>query len=188
MAAVITDEEFGELFHRAHRSARRLETRDRYDVVSEHERERLFQAGRLTDTRTRADRIEWEQTVREGVSRGVRFERVRVVPDSVTDYHRFLLHQARFNVEYGEDVRYLRRARADALDLPDWDFWVFDSTTLLLMPFTADDRLLDCEIVTDPELVARHEAWIDLAMAHASLYAEYLAEDPARATPPPGRA
>jgi hypothetical protein len=124
MAAVITDEEFGELFHRAHRSARRLETRDRYDVVSEHERERLFQAGRLTDTRTRADRIEWEQTVREGVSRGVRFERVRVVPDSVTDYHRFLLHQARFNVEYGEDVRYLRRARADALDLPDRDFWV----------------------------------------------------------------
>ena len=39
MAAVITDEEFGELFHQAHRSARRLETRDRYDVVSEHERE-----------------------------------------------------------------------------------------------------------------------------------------------------
>jgi len=64
MAAVITDEEFGELFHQAHRSARRLETRDRYDVVSEHERERLFQVGRLTETRTQADRIEWEQAVR----------------------------------------------------------------------------------------------------------------------------
>ena len=64
MAAVITDEKFGELFHQAHRSARRLETRDRYDVVSEHERERLFQAARLTETRTQADRIEWEQAVR----------------------------------------------------------------------------------------------------------------------------
>jgi hypothetical protein len=65
------------------------------------------------------DHQQREQTVRAGVSRGVRFERVRVVPDSMTDYQRFLLHQARFNVEYGEDVRYLRRARADALDLPD---------------------------------------------------------------------
>lgn len=32
MGAVLSDEEFGELFDSAHHSARRLENRDRYDV------------------------------------------------------------------------------------------------------------------------------------------------------------
>lgn len=44
------------------------------------------------------------------------------------------------------------------------------------------------EVVTDPELVARHEAWIDLAMQHATPYHKYLAQDPSREDPPPGAA
>ncbi|MDQ3762303.1 MAG: hypothetical protein M3460_11630 [Actinomycetota bacterium] len=35
------------------------------------------------------------------------------------------------------------------------------------------------------QLVARHEAWIDLAMQHATPYAEYLAQDPTREEPSP---
>ena len=45
---------------------------------------------------------------------------------------------------------------------------------------------LDHELVTDPELVARHERWIDLAMAHATPYVEYLAQDPTRELPRTG--
>lgn len=188
MGSVLSDAEFGTLFDTACHSARRLENRDRYDVAAERERERLFLRGELTEERTRGDRLEWERTVRDGAVRGVRFERVRVVPEKLNGYQRFLLYQARFNVEYGEDVRYLRRDLASAVDLPDHDFWVFDSTTLLLMRFAADDRLLGCEVVTDPELVARHEGWVDRAMAHATPYPQYLAEDPTRATPPAGPA
>lgn len=183
MGSVLSDEEFGAMFDTARRSARRLENRSRYDVAAERERERLFLQGRLTEERTRADRVEWERTVRDGTVRGITFERVRVVPEQLNGYQRFLLYQAQFNVEYGEDVRYLHQDRANDLDLPDHDFWVFDSTTLLLMPFTADDRLLGCQVVTDPELIARHEKWIDLAMTHATPYLQYLAEDPSRATP-----
>ncbi|MQA13793.1 MAG: hypothetical protein GEV09_06340 [Pseudonocardiaceae bacterium] len=186
MGSVLSDEEFGALFDTVRHSARRLENRNRYEVPSERAREQLFLAGRLTEEHTRSDRVEWERTVHDAVARGVRFERVRVVPGQLMGYQRFLLYQARFNVEYGEDVRYLLRDRACDLDLPDHDFWVFDSTTLLLMPFSADDRLLGCEVVTDPELVTRHEQWIDLAMTHATPYRAYLAEDPARESPPVG--
>ncbi len=94
----------------------------------------------------------------------------------------------RGNAEGGEDIRYLLQSRAHELDLPDHDFWVFDSEILVLMRFTGDDRPLPHEVVTDPELVARHEAWIDLAMQHATPYGEYLAQDPTREDPPPGAA
>jgi hypothetical protein len=77
-----------------------------------------------------------------------------------------------------------RAPLANELDLPDHDFWVFDSTTLLLFRWTADDRWLAPDVITDPELVARHEAWIDLAMARATRYRDYIAEDPTREVPP----
>lgn len=73
---------------------------------------------------------------------------------------------------------------ANDLDLPDHDFWVFDSTQLVLMRFTADDRSLGHDLVTDPVSIARHEAWIDLAMSHATPWQDYLAEDRTRAEPP----
>lgn len=39
------------------------------------------------------------------------------------------------------------------------------------------------EVVTDLELVARHAQWMDLAMAHATPYADYLEQDPSRESP-----
>lgn len=122
-----------------------------------------------------------------GIERGARMERVRVVPESLIPYLRFEIrgnHGNRGNAEASEDIRYLLQARAHELDLPDHYFWVFDSEILVLMRFTGDDRPLPHEVVTDPELVTRHEAWIDLAMQHATPYAEYLAQDPTREEPP----
>jgi hypothetical protein len=104
--------------------------------------------------------------------------------DPLTPYNRFMIWSNAQNQRNGEDIRYLCRSRANELALPDHDFWVFDSARLLLMPFTSDDRLLATQIVTDPELVARHEAWIDLAMAHATRWVDYVAEDPTRTEPP----
>jgi hypothetical protein len=52
------------------------------------------------------------------------------------------------------------------------------------MRFTDDDRSLGHELVTDPGLIARHEGWIDLAMAHATRWTDYVAEDSTRTEPP----
>lgn len=183
MGSVLNREEFAALFHSARSSARHLENRDRYDVPAEREGLRRFLVGDWTEDDERRGRTEWERVVRGVVDRGGRFERVRVVPEHLTDYLRFELFGCRLNVEVGEDVRYLARTDAARLDLPDHDFWVFDASTLVLMRFTADDRPLHHEIVTDPELVARHEGWMDLAMAHATPYQDYLAQDPSRERP-----
>ena len=55
--------------------------------------------------------------------------RVHVVSEPVSDYVRFeLLHVYPANVEAGEDVRILGRAKAEAQPGPscDGDFWLFD--------------------------------------------------------------
>ncbi len=186
MGSVLSRAEFYELFETARHTARRLESRERYDAPEERDALQRFLAGQWTETDSRRDRPEWERIVRGLTERGGRFERVRVVPEPLTDYLRFELFGCRLNVEWGEDIRYLHQEAAARLDLPDHDFWVFDSRLLVLMRWTQDDRPLDHELVTDPELVARHERWIDLAMAHATLYVEYLAEDPTRELPRTG--
>ena len=77
-------------------------------------------------------------------------ERVRVVPEPLTPYLRYEVRGNRGNAEGGEDIRYLLQARAYELDLPDHDFWVFDSEILVLMRFTGDDRPLPHEVGRRP--------------------------------------
>lgn len=183
MAVRLTDEEFFRLFFDVKRSARRLENRRRYDVDTETPLREAFLNGQAPPTRP-ATWNEWHLNVREKTGSGVRFERVRVMDEPLTPYNRFMIYTNRQNDASGEDIRYLARSGANELDLPDHDFWVFDSTQIVLMRFTADDRWLPPDLIIDPQLVARHEAWIDLAMAHATPWKDYVAEDPTRAEPP----
>src|SRR5262249_46981273 len=81
---------------------------------------------------------------------GRRYQRVRIVPEPLTDYLRYALRGTRQTVEAGEDIRYLPQARANELDLPDHDYWLFDDTRLALLHFTADDRPLGATLSTEP--------------------------------------
>ena len=104
--------------------------------------------------------------------------------EELTAFLRHELAQCEHNVAVGEDIRYLVRDEANALDLPDHDFWVFDDERVALLYFTADDRLLGAQIVTEPAVVAAHVHWLDLATRHARPYQQYVAEDPSRVRPP----
>ncbi|GAA5171969.1 hypothetical protein GCM10023321_71170 [Pseudonocardia eucalypti] len=179
----LTPEEFMELFRQVKHAARRLENRGRYDVAYETPEREAFLAGERSPERPeRFD--DWDLNLRERTAAGARFERVRVMEDPLTPYNRFMIWSNAQNSRNGEDIRYLDRNRANELNLPDHDFWVFDSTQLVLMRFTKDDRSLGHDLITDPGLIARHEAWIDLAMAHATPWRDYVAEDHTRAEPP----
>jgi len=105
------------------------------------------------------------------------------VSEPLAEYVRYALRGTRQTVEAGEDVRYLPRARANELDLPDHDFWLFDDARLALLHFTADDRPLGAALVTEPDMVEQHRAWLELAAEHTIPYAEFLAQDPSREYP-----
>lgn len=184
MTDLITGAAFGELFHTFLRSARRLETRDRYRDPEEDAALARYLAGTPEDPGYVASRDYWlDGTVRAAVDAGKCFARVRVVPELLTPYLRFGLYHCSFNVEAGEDIRYLARDQANGLDLPDHDYWLFDEERLALLWFTGDSRLLGAQVITAPAVVRQHAQWLDLAESHATPYRDYLADDPTRALP-----
>ena len=175
--------DFDRLFTDFARTARRLESRDRYAVDRERPYLERWLAGAQDDPEHVRSRRPWLDTVRANVAAGRTYERVRVVSEPLSDYVRFALRGTAQTVESGEDIRYLDRDRANGLDLPDHDFWLFDEQILVVLAFSADDRPLGGMLVRDEPVVAQHRAWLDVAMANGTPYAEFLAHDPSRARP-----
>lgn len=184
MTDLITGDAFGQMFRTFQRSARRLETRSRYRDPEEDDALARYLTGQPENPSYVASRDYWlNGTIRAGVDVGRCFTRVRVVPEPLTPYLRFGLYHCAFNVNAGEDIRYLARDQANALELPGHDFWLFDEERVALLWFTIDDRLLGAQIVTEPTVIRQHARWLDLAETHATLYRDYLAIDPSRALP-----
>ena len=180
---MLTGAEFFAQFETAEQSMLRLESRRHTDVEDERSDFRAFLAGDLPEV------LEWEHSpFTEMVSRhtaaGRPFRRARVMDDPLTDYNRFMIYTGARGASIGDDINYLSRSEANALDLPDHDFWVFDSARLVELRFTDDGRPLGHDLITDPETVARHEEWIHRALAAATPSADYVAQDPTRAWPP----
>ncbi|MEV8345688.1 DUF6879 family protein [Streptomyces niveus] len=161
---MITGDEFGQLFRTFKHTAFRLEVRDRYDASYENASLAKFLKGEEDDLPWMQD---WLAMIREATRRGRRFSRVRVVSTPLTDYSRFGVWCAQFTNGAGEDIRYLERERADAAGLPDHDYWLFDSSTLIRMHFNDGDEFLGGELVEDSAAVVRHNHWRDAAWHHA---------------------
>jgi len=175
MTSVADDDAFDRLFASVRRSAYRLETRDFYDVPVEREGYRRFLAGEDPGT----DWFEsWLQVIRQAAAEGRRFERVRVAREPLTDYLRFELWATRYNVEAGEDMRYLDADRAAELGLPDYDYWLFDDDRLVRMYFDSGGRMERADIITDEAAVEEHRHYRGLAWAEAVPYAQYAAAHP----------
>lgn len=85
----------------------------------------------------------------------------------LTDYSRFGLWAAQFTTAAGEDIRYLARDVARDAELPNHDYWLFDSRKLVRMHFGDDDRFLGGEIIEDAAEIVRRNYWRDAARHHA---------------------
>ncbi|MEV6984696.1 DUF6879 family protein [Sphaerisporangium sp. NPDC051017] len=97
----------------------RLELRDAYEA------EPAFLHWKETGVDT-FDWGAWPDLVRSAVARGVRWRRLRVISEPVSDYIRWEHSGTHTAVEAGEDIRWLPRMKAADLLLPGADCWVFD--------------------------------------------------------------
>ncbi|MFE7856038.1 DUF6879 family protein [Streptomyces sp. NPDC057403] len=115
----------------------------------------------------------WRQNVAAQTEQGKTFARVRIADEPLTQGQQFLLARSSTNVAAGEDIRYLTRAQAEQLRLPDIDFWLIDSRTLARFAFDDDDTTLGVYVTQDPaEVLAACQAR-DAAWHHAIPAAEY---------------
>lgn len=170
MTGSATPAEFADLVLGFEHTAFRLETRDRYNEPSETEIVRRFlDTGELDDSYM----TDWIEELAPRIASGQRMQRVRVVSEPHSDYTRFGLALAAHNTTAGEDIRYLPRRQADGLGLPRYDFWLIDSTTLLLLRFGDDDLLLGADVVSDPAVVVRHCYYRDVARHYATPWSDY---------------
>ncbi|MBF9066570.1 DUF6879 family protein [Streptacidiphilus fuscans] len=172
---LITDASWLDLFDTFERAALRLETQPSYLVDAEQEEYAQFLAtGAVEDEEP--DR-RWRRQMRAARDTGRQVARVRLIDEPPADYQRFLIACNRFNDEDGEDIRYLNYRRADELDLPREDFWLFDDATLLRMRFDELGRPLDKELVdNDPAAAKQARDWLALAMKHATPYRDLAKE------------
>ena len=161
MPPLIPFEAITHLFAEFEHTAFRLETRRGYATDRVGARFQAFLRG--IDPQPEPDHS-WNVNVRTKAEQGATFSRVRIIDDPPTDGQRFLMATSAGNVDAGEDIRVLPRAQAEALGLPDWDFWLFDSHTLVRMHIDDTDTTIGVEIVEDQAQVlaacrARDAAW-----------------------------
>ena len=155
---LLTGYDFGSLFTSVKATADRLELRDVYHSDVEDEVTRRYVAGEPDDL---AWSQAWFDQIKVLSAAGKRFRRVRVVSIPLSDYQRCGVDRiAAHNIAAGEDIRYLDRAKAaDALGdhLPDFDFWLFDSSKasarVARLHFDDSGELLGAEIITNPALI-----------------------------------
>ena len=150
-----------------------MEARDTYDATYENESLRKFLAGEPDDLPWMQS---WLDMLREATSKGRRFARVRVVTMPLTDYSRFGVWCAQFANGAGEDIRYLERNRAQAENLPNHDYWLFDSHKLVRMHFDDANAFLGGEVIEDPSVIWQHNYWRDAALHHAVRRDDFAAE------------
>ncbi|MGW6974291.1 DUF6879 family protein [Streptomyces sp. NPDC054952] len=162
MSDLVPFEDITHLFAEFQHTAFRLETRRGYATDRAGARFQVFMRG--VDPAPEPGKV-WHVNVRERTAQGGRFSRVRIIDEPASDGRRFLMASAAANASAaGEDIRVLVRAQAIHLELPDCDFWLFDSRTLVRFHIDEQDVTTGVEVIDDPADVlaacrARGRAW-----------------------------
>jgi hypothetical protein len=148
-------------------TALRLELQPVYAVGEEP----LVQRYLAGDT-TPPDWHGWWSRGAAATAAGKRIVRVRVFEEPPTDYQRWLRWVSRWNIDAGEEIRYMTRGCAHDVGLlpaagPD-DWWLYDSSRLMVLRFDASGRFLAAEIVTEPDRIEQACGWWDLAVQHST--------------------
>lgn len=152
-----------DLYRTARTSVWRWEQMSAYSVPDEVEPMRRWRAGESDDL---AWLQGWLDQVREAVSAGVAFHRVRRVDVPPTDYQRWVNSIAWANTAAGELIRYLSGTPTE-LGMPSYDFLLIDDTYVAEMDFSGGS-LRSAILHDDIAVVERHRAWRDWAWDHAS--------------------
>ncbi len=167
----LTEAAFGETLASFSHTAFRLELQPAYAEPSETSLVAAYLRGDPPPATTVPELRGWYEQVAAQVRDGKRVERVRVQQAPPTGYQQFERWLDQWNIPAGETIRYLTRRRAyeigllPAADGADW--WLLDSSRLIVMRFDWEGRRVSNLLVTEPETVIKACMWRDLAVHHS---------------------
>ncbi|MGW4790955.1 DUF6879 family protein [Nonomuraea sp. NPDC004297] len=174
---ILDPDTFARLFENFQHSAWHLEMRRGYAVDQATETYAQFVAG---ETPRWDMNSSWARTIGTKTQDGCAVGRVRIVDDPPTEGQRYLLAHAEYNDALGEVVHNMWRQDAYRVNLPDEDFWIFDSHIVALCLFDDDDNLTGAELITEPARVNQYNRLRDIAVHHAIPYQDFVAQLAAR--------
>jgi hypothetical protein len=68
----------------------------------------------------------WAAYIQGLAQAGIPFERDRMLAEPPTDHNRWMLDITSWNVDAGEDIRWITESYARELGMPAYDFYLFD--------------------------------------------------------------
>jgi hypothetical protein len=149
-------------------SAWRLELLDWYTSPATERRLARFLAGEEV---TAEERAPWLTMLRRDRGAGKTIGRVHVIAEPLTDYLKYELACYQSSFIFGEDIRILPAELTAGLDLPDFDFWLFDAgqpgAKAAINVYGERGAWLRAEMVSDPGFVADCCRWRNAAMSRA---------------------
>ncbi len=158
------------LFDQFTRSAWRWECQTDYAV--DHPALDRWKRGLPRET---AGKQRWLDYIRKITGAGRRFDRVRVYTEPLNDYLSWMIEFTHENVEAGEDIRWLPQRVARDLDMPTYDFYLFDDVRLAIMRFDPNTKLLaHLDTTDDPDAVEQHRIYRDLVWPRAVRHADLV--------------
>lgn len=164
-----------DLYRTCRVSARRLETRQRYDVTGDEERLRAFLAGEPLPPPSPGKLADLE-LITSLRRKGRYIGRVHVVSLPLTDYLRYELAVYAENAAAGEDVRIADGSRPILAEL-DQDFALFDSETAILFDYDDAGKVRGYRIADDRATVTRCIRQYMFANAGAVPLNDFMAAD-----------
>jgi hypothetical protein len=112
---------------------------------------------------------EWLNSVAAHDRHGRTVQRVRVLSEPPTPYQRYLLAIGHWHAGYGDHAFYIPRSRAVTAGLPlTHDWWLLDSSRVILASFTPEGEVAGKEVITGENAVRPYLHWRNLALLHAS--------------------
>ncbi|MFF0577579.1 DUF6879 family protein [Streptosporangium saharense] len=157
---------FDFLLENTHRSAVHLEMRDVYD--EEPEFIHWKRTGEVV-----YDFAAWKKQLAPCIKRGVKFRRLRIVAEPVSDYIRWEHAISSGNIDAGEDLRWLPRSQTYDLLLPGADLWLFDQRRIRFGVQRGDGSRGTYEFSSDPRIVRQVVASFEMAWDRAIPHADY---------------
>ncbi|MEV0345538.1 DUF6879 family protein [Nonomuraea sp. NPDC050680] len=173
----LDDAEFNRFFTEFRFTAYRLESLQRYDVSYEKTEFDLFLNGQQRGEFPGI--AQWiDGTVKPARNSGKLLHRVHVVQEPLSDYVRFECAWAyAHTVPAGEDVRLIPVPSGEwPAGLPRYDYWLFDSSSLVTMHYEEDGSFEAAEIVDDPEKIVQANFWRDMAVGQSIPFASFAAK------------
>jgi hypothetical protein len=180
----LEDDEFNRIFLAFRYTSYRLETLQRYDVSYEKTEYGRFLAGEAQgESRGITGWI--EGTVSKAISAGKRMHRVHVVEEPLSDYIRYEFGWSyEHSMAAGEDVRIIPvRAGQWPDEIPHCDYWLFDSSLLVVMHYSDGGSFSSAEIIDGPDKVIQADYWRDVAVARSIPFREYYSQNQTHSKP-----